>query len=178
MEFVIGRIADDEGPIQLQKALTALRLHIEYREADGVNPLKHKAILEAYAGRLNDRATGSLAPVYLSDLEAEFNSQVEGAKKSTSQERKRRLANSPKRPKRVAKLVYVFERNLDVVVEVLLRARGYCEGCKKKGPFIRRSNGTVYLEVHHKQPLSEGGEDTVENAIALCPNCHRHSHFG
>jgi len=34
------------------------------------------------------------------------------------------------------------------------------------------------LEVHHKVPLAEGGDDTVENAIALCPNCHRHAHYG
>jgi 5-methylcytosine-specific restriction protein A len=34
------------------------------------------------------------------------------------------------------------------------------------------------LEVHHKKQLSEGGEDTVENAIALCPNCHREAHYG
>jgi 5-methylcytosine-specific restriction protein A len=26
--------------------------------------------------------------------------------------------------------------------------------------------------------LSTGGEDTLENAIALCPNCHRRAHFG
>jgi 5-methylcytosine-specific restriction protein A len=26
--------------------------------------------------------------------------------------------------------------------------------------------------------LAEGGEDTVENALALCPNCHRRLHFG
>ncbi|OOL15317.1 hypothetical protein BXQ27_32765, partial [Klebsiella aerogenes] len=26
--------------------------------------------------------------------------------------------------------------------------------------------------------LSNGGEDSVENAIALCPNCHRQAHFG
>ena len=24
--------------------------------------------------------------------------------------------------------------------------------------------------------LSKGGEDTVENAVALCPNCHRKMH--
>jgi 5-methylcytosine-specific restriction protein A len=34
------------------------------------------------------------------------------------------------------------------------------------------------LEVHHKTPLSARGEDTVENAIALCANCHRELHYG
>jgi len=26
--------------------------------------------------------------------------------------------------------------------------------------------------------LSEGGEDTIDNAGALCPNCHKQAHFG
>ena len=47
-----------------------------------------------------------------------------------------------------------------------------------KAPFNRDSNDTEYLEVHHKLPLAENGDDTVENAIALCPNCHRHAHYG
>jgi 5-methylcytosine-specific restriction protein A len=59
MEFVIGCIADDEGPTQLKKALTALRLHIEYRESDGVNPLKNKTILEKYENCLKNLATVS-----------------------------------------------------------------------------------------------------------------------
>jgi len=25
-------------------------------------------------------------------------------------------------------------------------------------------------------PLAEGGPDTVENTVALCPNCHRRCH--
>jgi 5-methylcytosine-specific restriction protein A len=34
------------------------------------------------------------------------------------------------------------------------------------------------LEVHHKIRLADGGFDTVENAIAVCPNCHRQCHHG
>ncbi len=26
-----------------------------------------------------------------------------------------------------------------------------------------------YLDLHHREPLAENGEDTVENAAALCP---------
>ncbi len=40
------------------------------------------------------------------------------------------------------------------------------------------SDKTPYLEVHHRIPLAKKGEDTVANAIALCPNCHRKSHYG
>jgi len=31
---------------------------------------------------------------------------------------------------------------------------------------------SVSVEVHHIIPLSEGGDDTIENAAPLCPSCH------
>nr|WP_307993153.1 HNH endonuclease [uncultured Niameybacter sp.] len=34
------------------------------------------------------------------------------------------------------------------------------------------------MEEHHLIPLSEGGEDSLSNVFALCPNCHREMHFG
>ena len=34
-----------------------------------------------------------------------------------------------------------------------------------------------YLEVRHKVRLVDNGEDTVENAIAIGPNCHREAHY-
>lgn len=72
----------------------------------------------------------------------------------------------------------VFDRNPYVVAEVLIRAKGNCEGCGQPAPFSRRTDSTPYLEVHHIKPLSKGGHDSIENAIGLCPNCHRKAHFG
>ena len=43
---------------------------------------------------------------------------------------------------------------------------------------IAQAGGTPYLEVHHRVPLAENGEDTVKNAVAICPNCHRKAHDG
>ena len=72
----------------------------------------------------------------------------------------------------------VFKRNPDVIAEVLERASGKCEYCNKPAPFKRASDGTPYLEVHHEIFLSQGGDDSVDNAVALCPNCHKEAHFG
>ncbi|WP_330847424.1 HNH endonuclease signature motif containing protein [Alicycliphilus denitrificans] len=44
--------------------------------------------------------------------------------------------------------------------------------------FVRASDGTPYLKVHHRVHLAHGGPDTVANTLALCPNCHRLRHFG
>jgi 5-methylcytosine-specific restriction protein A len=93
-------------------------------------------------------------------------------------ERAKRLKTAEKKPKRLFLYQIVFQRNPDVVAEVLTRANGVCECCKQRAPFSRASDGSPYLEVHHKIFLSDGGEDTVGNAEALCPNCHRKKHYG
>jgi hypothetical protein len=71
-----------------------------------------------------------------------------------------------------------FVRNPFVVGAAKIRADGRCEmpGCRR--PLFAREDNTRYLEVHHVVPLSEGGEDTLANAAALCPHCHRELHFG
>lgn len=55
------------------------------------------------------------------------------------------------------------------------RAKGQCELCKEPAPFHRK-DGSPYLETHHIEWLANGGADTVENTVALCPNCHRKMH--
>lgn len=57
-----------------------------------------------------------------------------------------------------------------------VRAKGKCELCGEDAPFSTK-DGDPYLEVHHINPLSEGGLDTYDNVAALCPNCHRKMHY-
>lgn len=111
-------------------------------------------------------------------FEAELEKSIAHSKSSTSEARVERLALAPKIPERVQLLSSGFKRNPDVIVEVLLRAKGVCERCRQPAPFLRKSDGTPFLEVHHWKPLGDGGEDTVANAGAICPNCHREVHFG
>jgi len=103
---------------------------------------------------------------------------IDKAKKDSSASRQARLATAQQRPDTVQVTSVAYIRNADVIVEVLDRASGICEKCKQNAPFKRKKDGTPYLEVHHRIPLSEGGFDTVENAIAVCPNCHRELHYG
>lgn len=107
-----------------------------------------------------------------------FQKQLEDAKAISVDELKKRILKSDRKPEKIEVLTYTYKRNPYVVIEVLNRSKGICELCKNKAPFIRKSDGTPYLEIHHLIPLSENGEDTVENTIALCPNCHRKLHYG
>lgn len=107
-----------------------------------------------------------------------FENEVAASRKLSSAKRRERLAKAPKKPKIRRVLSTIFDRNPDVVAEVLERANGMCERCNNPAPFTRMSDGTPYLEVHHRLQLAHGGDDTVENTTALCPNCHRQSHYG
>lgn len=95
-----------------------------------------------------------------------------------SSARKARLELAPRLPESFSTTTTIFRRNPDVIAETLERANGHCKKCGAAAPFKRASNGSPYLEVHHIIALAEGGEDSVDNAIALCPNCHRQLHFG
>lgn len=111
-------------------------------------------------------------------FEEELEKAVSKSSKDSDDSLKNRLAKAPKIPDKVQTISYDFRRNPDVIAVVLKRANGKCELCGFGAPFYKASDGSPYLEVHHWITLSEGGEDTVENAGALCPNCHKQAHFG
>jgi hypothetical protein len=69
-----------------------------------------------------------------------------------------------------------FGRSVAVIASTLNRAKGVCDLCGMIGPF-RCADGRPFLEVHHIVPLSDGGSDTLKNAAAVCPNCHRACHL-
>ena len=80
-------------------------------------------------------------------------------------------------PSRIKRETTVVGRDPEVQRWILQCAGGWCELCGKRAPF-KKPNGNPYLEVHHIHQLADGGADTPENAVALCPNCHREAHLG
>jgi 5-methylcytosine-specific restriction protein A len=68
-----------------------------------------------------------------------------------------------------------FERNEYVAELAKRRAKGFCQLCEEPAPF-KNKKGEPFLESHHIVWLSKGGDDTIENTVALCPNCHRKMH--
>lgn len=71
-----------------------------------------------------------------------------------------------------------YERNPLVVAIARMRAGNTCEvrGCPH--PTFVTPDGVPYTEVHHIDPLADGGEDTIENVACLCPAHHREVHPG
>ena len=69
----------------------------------------------------------------------------------------------------------VYHRDPTIAAYVKKRANGHCQLCGKQAPF-NDSDGEPYLECHHIDWLSKGGMDSIDNCVALCPNCHRKMH--
>jgi len=70
-----------------------------------------------------------------------------------------------------------YSRSTKVKNYVKARADGTCEGCGEPAPFTS-TTGEPYLHAHHVHELSDGGSDTPDTVIALCPNCHYRVHHG
>lgn len=82
-----------------------------------------------------------------------------------------------RKPWRDTREVALVGRDPEVQKWILQCADGRCELCDEPAPFAKQ-NGHPYLEIHHIHRLADGGADTPENAVALCPNCHREAHYG
>ncbi len=85
--------------------------------------------------------------------------------------RRQGRANVGKRSVKVTQ----HQRSQCVAEHAKRRSKGLCDLCQQASPFNRK-DGTPYLKTHHIKWLVHGGADTVENTVALCPNCHRKMH--
>ena len=167
----------------------ASQIEQEIDQGNGIEKAIGKALKEEYLTEsqtetylwgfvrelIKRRATSFLS---LEAYNAQFEENIKKSLSGYPEARRNRLREATRIPRKISVTSFAFERNPDVVAEVLEQATGVCGGCKKLAPFIRRSDSSPYLEAHHIIPLAIGGEDTVSNAIALCPNCHRKAHYG
>lgn len=69
-----------------------------------------------------------------------------------------------------------YYRDPAVRAWVLELSNGNCEACGEEAPF-KSDDGSAFLETHHMKRLADDGPDVVENAVAICPNCHRRLHY-
>lgn len=110
------------------------------------------------------------------DLENVLKTKERKAKDISNEELLNRAKSSPKQAGTRKVITKQYERNVWVSEYAKRRAKGICQLCGQAAPF-KTKNGEPYLEVHHIIWLSQGGEDSIENTVALCPNCHRKMHI-
>jgi len=98
------------------------------------------------------------------------------AKYITDEELEKRIRQSDNVVKTTQVTTNVYVRNHYVTRFAKLKAEGICQLCEKPAPF-EDNEGRPYLETHHIIWLSAGGDDSAENVVALCPNCHKKMHI-
>jgi 5-methylcytosine-specific restriction enzyme A len=69
-----------------------------------------------------------------------------------------------------------YNRSMSIVSLAKRLANGVCQLCDQTAPFYDKAKKEPYLETHHIIHLAKGGMDTMNNTIALCPNCHKKMH--
>ena len=97
------------------------------------------------------------------------------ARKLPTDELRRRAKEAKRKPSTREAQTAVYIRDAAVAEYAKRMADGLCDLCEKPAPFHSKAN-TPYLECHHIIWLAQGGEDTIANTVALCPNCHRRMH--
>ena len=97
------------------------------------------------------------------------------AKKLSFEELHKRAKQSSKKAGNRTISATQFDRSIWVSEYTKRKANGICQLCNQSAPF-NNIDGEPYLETHHIIWLSEGGEDSIQNTVALCPNCHRKIH--
>ncbi len=168
----LDRIHEDYGKSGLILAVKAIEAFLAYRKKEGHSEPGLRKILAKYS---------TLSPAALNSMQDEIERSILEAHEAEATsdaelEHLARLAPNAPAPKIPVQTTY-RRRNPYVRELVLRRANGVCGACGKPAPF-QSQNKRPYLEIHHRIPLAEDGEDTIENAVALCPNCHREAHFG
>ena len=121
------------------------------------------------------RKDGTAPVVPKKELDKTFERKVKKASTLTLDELKAKASKSTPKPGSRVATTTSYQRDPNVVNYTLKRANGICELCEQPAPF-KKKNGDPYLEVHHVVQLANDGDDTIENAVALCPNCHRKMH--
>jgi len=84
--------------------------------------------------------------------------------------------SSNRKPKTSRNTVTTYKRNIYVAELARRNAKGICQLCGEVAPFKNKAR-QPYLETHHIVWLSKGGTDSVDNTVALCPNCHKKMHI-
>lgn len=170
--YYLNSIYEEYGVKRLLSSISAVRKHLEYYEGKGKSSQpKIQKILKSYIGIISAKISNE---EYIDN----FNEKVTQPLSETEETRNTRLKSASKKPRQFEVKTKVYSRNPDVVAHALIRAKGICERCMQHAPFTKKRDNTPYLEVHHIVQLAHGGNDEVENAQALCPNCHRELHFG
>ena len=69
----------------------------------------------------------------------------------------------------------IYKRHNYLMVQIKKYRDYKCQFCSTT---ILKANGDYYIEACHIKPKAEGGKDSLNNILILCPNCHKLFDYG
>lgn len=136
-----------------------------------------KRILDEWSERSDEELQAVALAILAGETSAPTSNQTELDRRTRVARKKQRARpEGNAKPQKVGSSGQSFIRDPAVRAWVLEGAKGICEACEQPAPFLD-GDGYPFLEVHHVVTLADGGPDVVENAVAICPNCHRRLHL-
>lgn len=124
------------------------------------------------------RLADGVQPPLITDSQARQieNVQAQLARRLSLEDLKARAQSAKGRAPRRTIEASVYVRDAAVAELAKRLANGVCDLCESPAPFQNKQQ-QAYLECHHVLWLAKGGPDSIENTVALCPNCHRKMHI-
>ncbi len=164
-------IKRDYGNENLLKALDAIKKHMDYIKV--ANNDSKVTLRKIYAEYLEIYNKG------LSEFEkneTEQNEIVEYLKGKTRSEIKTELENLPHfETVEVIINQKIYKRDNKAIALIKILRNNECQIC---GKYIRKKDGSKYIEACHIKAKREKGKENLENIILLCPNHHKEFDLG
>ena len=169
VEWAIANYAEDSafqvnGKLRLQYLCNLTKDHAEYLLQRAIGFQEDPDVLQVLRAALS-----SLNPVPKTDEELAEEMTLKELEKTAAKRSSKAVEQKEVTTKQYSRDPYISELAKRL-------ANGKCELCGLPAPF-KDSKGKPYLETHHVIWLSQGGSDSVDNTVALCPNCHRKMHI-
>lgn len=116
--------------------------------------------------------------VFGAEVEKLLNRSLASLMTAYNRQRQQPKARSDGKPKTRTGRTTLYDRNPLVVAIAKMRAGSQCEVADCAHDLFIDVADQPYCEIHHINPLSEGGADEIENVVCVCPAHHREAHFG
>lgn len=151
--------------------------HPNFASCNKKSNYTHSSALELYRRFIMYLDAMNNKAISEEELEQEESISKEKARKLSDTELKKRITQKKNKLSKGKKVISInYSRDQEIAEYAVRRANGKCDLCGMVAPFVR-NDGMPYLEAHHVDWLSRGGEDVIENVSAVCPNCHRKIHI-
>jgi HNH endonuclease len=148
-------------------------VHLSGKPYQATKPDKDGLMRKVWIFPLSLDSGGIVSKEYINEYEKEKKKQVK--KLSVDQLKNQAVKSSSKTSSYRQAISKQYTRNQSIARYTKLKANGVCELCEKPAPFFDK-DGEPYLESHHVLWLERGGADSINNTVALCPNCHKKMH--